>query len=163
MMRVVRRLIRGTEGGALVELAVSLPILVVILAGTVDFARVFNMSVSLQNAARAGAQYGAYSVANSGDTSTMQTTATGSIPQVTGVTATASRACMCATDAGVFSNTSPSANNCTAAASTACPTGHVVITVTVTATKTFSSLMSVLPGVPSSINLARSATLRVVN
>lgn len=161
-MDAIRRFIRRSEGGALVELAVSLPILVMILAGTVDFARVFNMSVSLTNAARAGAQYGAYSVANSGDTATMQTTATSST-NISGVAANASRTCMCATDAGVFSATSPSANNCSAAASVACPTGHVVITVTVTTSKTFSTLMSVLPGVPSSINLVRSATLRVVN
>jgi len=151
---------RSERGGALVELALTLPLLVIIIAGTVDFARVFYASVSLTNAARAGAQYGAFSLGNSGNATTMVSTAVNSVPDVKGgINATASRLCMCASDTGTLTATSP-ANTCTYT----CPSsGHIVATVTVTATKTFTTIMNLLPGVPGSINLSRSATLRVAN
>jgi Flp pilus assembly protein TadG len=153
---------RSDRGGALVELAVSLPLLVVILAGTVDFARVFYASVSLTNAARAGAMWGASKVSRSAPSeyATIEAKAI-SATNLTGVTASASRLCMCADNAGAFTPTSPP-NDCDAA----CPTGsggHIVMTVTVTTSKTFTTMMNILPGVPNSIPLSRAATLRVVN
>jgi Flp pilus assembly protein TadG len=141
-------------GSALVELAVTLPLLVLVMVGAVDFARVFYMGMELTNAARAGAQYGAYDPAHSGNIAGMQTAATGSI-NMTGVTATASRTCQCATGTGTFS-----AATCT----TTCPSGqHLVVTVTVTTSKTFTLLAGSVPGIPHSINLVRAATLRVPN
>jgi hypothetical protein len=84
----------------------------------------------------------------------MQTTATGSV-NITGVTATASRACQCATGSGTFS---------AATCSSTCPAGqHLVVTVTVTTSKTFTTVFGSLPGIPHTINLVRAATLRVPN
>ena len=149
------------RGSAVVELAVAMPLLVLILAATIDFARVFHMAENLQDAARAGAQYGAQSPSNSSNTATMQSTAT-SATALTGVTATAARTCKCATSSGVYSDTSPS-NDCTTAESTVCPTGHRVITVTVTTTKTFSTIFTgILPGILNSTALTRQATMEVV-
>jgi len=45
------------RGAAVVELAVLLPLLVLLFIGTVDFGRIFYFSLTLQNAARAGALY----------------------------------------------------------------------------------------------------------
>ncbi len=141
-------------GSALVELAVVLPLLVLVMAGAIDFARVFYTGMELTNAARAGAQYGAYNPAQSGNIAGMKTAATGSV-NITGVTATASRICQCATSAGTFS-----AATCT----TTCPSGrHLVVTVTVTASRSFTTLMGSFPGIPHSVDLVRSATLRVPN
>jgi Flp pilus assembly protein TadG len=42
---------------AVVELAVILPLLVLLFVGTVDFGRVFYFSLTLENCARAGALY----------------------------------------------------------------------------------------------------------
>jgi Flp pilus assembly protein TadG len=162
-MRGLARRLSSNRGSSLVELAVALPVLIVIIAGTIDFARVFYLSVSLTDAARAGAQYGSYSVARSGNVAGMETAATNAIPDVTGVSADAHRSCVCATDDGAFSDTSPSPNNCTDPAAVSCPGQHVVVTVTVTASKTFTTVMHVLPGVPTSIDLSRGATLRVAN
>ena len=159
---MVRHVIGREDGSALVELALTLPLLVLILAGAVDFARVFYTSIALTSAARAGAQYGSNTLAQTGDLTGMQTTAVNSV-NTPGIAAVATRSCQCATNAGAFSATSPSANNCTAPAATSCPTGHVVITVTVTTSKTFAPLMGNVPGVPSSVNLSRTATLRAVN
>jgi len=159
MFSSIRQRSESDRGSALVELAVSLPLLVVILAGTVDFARVFYASVSLTNAARAGAMWGASKVSRSAPSEypTIEAKAV-SATNLTGVTAQATRLCMCATDSGTFSPTSP-ANDCDAT----CSGGHIVMTVTVTTSKTFTTLMNILPGVPNSIPLSRAATLRVVN
>src|SRR4051794_29291485 len=89
-------------GSALVELAVALPLLVLVMVGVIDFARVFYVGMELTNAARAGAQYGAYNPAQSGNITGIRTAATGSV-NITGVTATPSRTCQCATSAGTFS------------------------------------------------------------
>jgi Flp pilus assembly protein TadG len=48
-----------SRGQSLTELALLLPLLVLILLGTVDLARVYNSYVTLTNAAREGARYGA--------------------------------------------------------------------------------------------------------
>jgi len=46
------------RGQALVELAILLPILLVILLGVIDFGRVFYAYVTITNASREGARYG---------------------------------------------------------------------------------------------------------
>ncbi len=69
----------GENGSAIVELALCVPVLILIVLGTGDFARVFYTSIALSDAARAGAQYGAHSVTQSGNTSGMQTAATGAV------------------------------------------------------------------------------------
>lgn len=141
-------------GSALVELAVVLPLLVLLMVGTIDFARVFYTGIELTNAARAGAQFGAYNPAQSGNIAGMQAAATGSV-NMTGVTATASRTCQCATSVGTFS-----AATCT----TTCPSGqHLVVTVTMSTSKTFTTVAGSFPGIPNTVSLVRAATLRVHN
>ena len=154
-----RRLVASETGSALVEIAVCLPVLLLLLFGSIDFGRVFYTAMELNNAARAGAQYGAYNLARSGSTATIQSTATGAV-NISGVSASASRSCQCATDSGTFSATSPSPNNCTAPVATSCPGTHRVVTVTVAASKTFVTIAS-FPGIPNSVALSRTATLRV--
>jgi Flp pilus assembly protein TadG len=152
--KILRRLTGSESGGALVELAVVLPMLLVIFAGVVDFARVFYTSISLTTAARAAAQYGSASRTNSFNVAEMQAMA--GAAGMTGVTAVASRTCRCATDDG------PAADFCTSPEEASCVGQHRVITVTVTASKTFTTFMDLLPGVSGSFQLSRSATMRVV-
>ena len=52
---------RGDEGGAAVELALLLPILLLMLSGTFDFSRALYETARLQSAARAGVQFGTQS------------------------------------------------------------------------------------------------------
>jgi Flp pilus assembly protein TadG len=153
MKRFFNRKIWGSDAGsALVELALTLPILVFAMVCAADFARVFYTAMELTNAARAGAQYGAINPAQSGDIAGMQTTATGSV-NMTGVNAAASRSCFCATGLGSFSP---------AACSTTCTGGqHLVVTVTVTTSKVFTTVVGAFPGVPHTVSLVRAATLRV--
>jgi Flp pilus assembly protein TadG len=158
----IRRTAESESGGALVELVVALPLLVLVLVATIDFSRVFYTAMALTNAARAGAQYGAYTVAQSGNIAMMQTTAINAT-STPGVVAVASRSCECATDSGTFSATTPTANDCTSPPATSCPGAHLVVTVTVVTSKTFNTIIGGAPGVPSSISLSRTATLRVAN
>lgn len=50
------------------ELAVTLPILIMIMLGAVDFGRVWSQGLALSNAVRAGAQYGSESTVAALDT-----------------------------------------------------------------------------------------------
>lgn len=135
------------------ELAISLPVLVLMLFGAADFARVFFTSTELVNAARAGAQYGALTTINSSATSTMQSRASAASPQISPYTvATPTRTCGCMSQTGTFT-----AQSCTA--SCASSSDHVAVYVTVTASKTFSPLVR-FPGLPASVALSRSVTLR---
>ena len=150
----------ATAGGALVELALVLPVLVLVFVGTIDFGRVFYTSQSLINAARAGVQYGAYTPARTADFAGMEAAAEAAT-STPGIAAVASRLCQCASDTGAFSATAPSANDCSTPVATSCPGGHRVVTVTVTTTKTFNTLMAGgLPGFLQSIDLTRTATMR---
>ncbi|HHW17284.1 MAG TPA: pilus assembly protein [Firmicutes bacterium] len=55
----MKRLIRGQEGQAVVELALVLPILIFLLLVIMEGGRIFAGYVELQNAARDGARYAA--------------------------------------------------------------------------------------------------------
>jgi len=50
--------LKRSEGQSLAELALTLPILLIILLGVVDFGRVFYDYVTITNASREGARYG---------------------------------------------------------------------------------------------------------
>ncbi|MEP6508002.1 MAG: TadE/TadG family type IV pilus assembly protein [Gemmatimonadales bacterium] len=49
---------RTEDGAALVELAVALPVLLLLAIGAAEFGRVYHTAVTVANAARAGAHYG---------------------------------------------------------------------------------------------------------
>lgn len=51
--------LRRRDGQSLAELAICLPLLLVLLMGVADFGRVFYAMISLENAARQGARYAA--------------------------------------------------------------------------------------------------------
>jgi Flp pilus assembly protein TadG len=159
-LRIVRDC-RSERGTALVELAVVIPLLLVLVLGTVDFGRIFYRSMAIGQAARAGAEYGAQNVGTSDDETDIKTAAKNSV--ATDVTLTDgdivwNRTCECATDAGTFSSTIPS-NTCTG---NPCPTSgtHLTITVNVTVTKSFSTLIP-YPAISNSVVISRSAKLRV--
>ncbi|WP_241985969.1 TadE/TadG family type IV pilus assembly protein [Cryobacterium sp. Hz7] len=54
MMRFLHR--RGERGAAAVEFALVLPILLLLVLGLIEFSRLYNIQISLSNAAREGAR-----------------------------------------------------------------------------------------------------------
>ncbi len=63
-------------GQALVELGLVLPLMVALLIGTVELARVAYVAIEVSNAAHAGAQYGAQSFVYATDSTGIQNAAT---------------------------------------------------------------------------------------
>jgi Flp pilus assembly protein TadG len=59
LARTISHLIADTKGAQIVELAVTLPLLVVIFVGIYDFGQAFNMKQKLSTATREGARFAA--------------------------------------------------------------------------------------------------------
>ena len=155
---------RSERGAALIELAVALPVLAIVLVGAIDFGRVFRLAMIVENAARAGAMYGAQDSAHAVDAAGMRL-AGGNVLTANGLIAlnavTAAPTCECANNSGGFSPRQPTAYDCSGAST--CPGGtHLVVRVTVTATKTFS-MTSAFLGLPTNVTIARTATMVAFN
>jgi len=151
---------RSAKGAALVEMVFALPLLVAALVGTADFARIFYYSIELTNAARAGAQYGAYNSARATETANIQAAARSAAPNLalTGspVAVTVSTVCQCATADGSGQpwTVITCGNLCTGGT-------HQFETVTVTATQTFTMISRFVPAIPNTLTVSRKATMRV--
>lgn len=59
LKRLIKKLRRSEKGQAMVEMALVLPILILIIGGIVDFGWLFYNKLALNNAAREGARYAA--------------------------------------------------------------------------------------------------------
>lgn len=135
-------------GGAAIELAVLLPVLILLAIGAAEFGRVYFTSIGVASAARAGAQYGSQSAAASSDTVGMNLAANAEAGSIGSVSPVSVRICRC-TDGSVTS--------CTAQ----CPMiGNPEVFVQTTATKTVTFLLK-YPGLPASTVVSRTAVFRV--
>ena len=85
----------GRRGTATVEFALMAPLLLLLMAGSLDFAMLLRTAACVADAARSGAQYGSLSVAHASDISGMQAAALNSAPGISDMTATAVQACQC--------------------------------------------------------------------
>ena len=143
----LRNLKRSETGGAMVELAVIVPVLVLIAIGVMDYARVYFTSVAVANAARAGAEWGAYEMG-----------------RVNRSTENQNFAKQDGAEAGVITVTSGSYCECSGAkvsCSTTCGAyGNPRVFVTDTASKTVTMLLR-YPGLPATVTVRRAATFRV--
>ena len=134
-------------GIALVEYALIVPLLLMLLAGVLNYSLALRMASCAASAARAGAQYGSRSILSSVDTAGIRSTALNSVPTVTGLTITSSQTCKCS-DGGAVS--------CTGT----CPSGSVSVYVQVTATGTASAIFN-YPGLAFSGNTSSRVLMRV--
>jgi Flp pilus assembly protein TadG len=153
----LRRLsIRSESGDSLVEMALLLPILTMLLLGTVDLGRLSYMSIEVSNAARAGVQYGQQNSTTWSNVTAMQTAATNDAADLVGVTqgnltAVATYWCQCSDGTSVTPNCFPSTPSCA--------TTHRVDYVKVVTTATYKPWFS-CPGIPSSTTLTSQAVMR---
>jgi len=113
----------------MVEVALVTPLLLLLLAGAVDIARLALFDTQLASGARAGAQYGSLNLITADNVAGMTAAAIADIPTVTPITVVSSSFCTC-TGGGA-------AVTCTA---TACSTTHRMLYVKVTVTGTFHAL-----------------------
>jgi Flp pilus assembly protein TadG len=84
-------------GQGLIELALTLPLLILILLGAAEFARFAWATIEATNAARAGAQFGAQTNITASDNAGMQTAALNDGVNLSGLTVTPAHWCACST------------------------------------------------------------------
>ena len=93
------------SGQAFIELALTVPFLVLLLLGAAELARVAYMAIELSNAAKAAVQYGAQNPTTAVDVSGMQTAAQLEAPDLynasstTNFTVTPTHSCVCSSGA----------------------------------------------------------------
>lgn len=138
--------IRKDDGAPLIELALLLPVLLLLLVGAVDYGRGYYAAIEVSSAAESGALYGTL---NPSDTAGMISMAKLDAADVSGLSATAAYGCEC-------SDGSNASANCVA--TPAC-SSNVVKYVQVTASANYSPILP-YPGIPSSISLSRTVRLR---
>lgn len=145
LQRLVRRIGDG-RGQALIETALVVPILVTLLIGAADLARVARASIAVTNAAKAGAQYGSENGFTAQDATGIATAASNEASNLT-LTTTSSYSCVCSDG---------SASTCL---NTDCATSHMEETLTVKTQASVTPLVH-LPLLPSTWNVQGQAIQR---
>jgi Flp pilus assembly protein TadG len=85
---------RSVRGTAMIEFAIALPLLMLVLAGAIDFGSACYVAIEVSNAARAGAQYGAQNGQTMLDTSGIVLAAKNEASNIlTSCTAAAGKSC----------------------------------------------------------------------
>jgi Flp pilus assembly protein TadG len=144
---------RSVRGSSTAELALILPVMIGLLLGALDYARVFYSAQAVTHAVGQGAMYGAQSVTFSQDTAGMVSAATAAASDISGFNATAARSCTCwSASAG----TETAMGTCT---STCTSPSVVRIYVTVAGTGVFNTFIN-YPGIPTTITISRTARMR---
>lgn len=155
------------RGQSIPELALALPVLLVLLVGAIDMGRFAYTAITLNDAARAGAAYGAQSMVTASDIPQIQCVAyrdgkditpisgspyTCGCPDGTswqcGLTASASTTCKCADGSNVKCGDG------------VCGGGTQIVYVTVNTQAQFKPITKLLP-IPSQVTLNATATRRV--
>lgn len=92
----VNRLSQGQRGSAIVELAIAIPVLILLVIGVADFGRMFLTGITVANAARATAEYATLTVENSAkDSSVLNQIGRDDAADIGGVLVTSERFCRC--------------------------------------------------------------------
>jgi hypothetical protein len=140
---------RNELGSALIELAIAIPVLVLLIIGVADFGRMFFTGITVANAARAAAEYGANSIDNSNlDSSVINQAGRDEAADVGGVTVTSEKFCRC------FDGTTPPCDG-------SCPDPYtwVEVFIKAKAQKTINLVLR-YPGLPQTLTFRDSATFR---
>lgn len=146
----------GDSGQGLIELALTLPLLMLILLGAAEFARFAWASIETANAARAGVQYGAQNQISASDNPGMQTAALNDGVNLSGLIATPSHSCACASAPLAPVVCTPAPPALPSCASTDIIIEYVQVNTTSTITPLFR-----WPGLPTTFTANGSAIMEV--
>jgi len=157
----IRALGKKDSGGAMVETALTLPLLVVMLLGAAEFGRIACTAIEVSSAARAGVSYGAQSTATVVDSTGIQKVASDDVPDLT-LTTTVARAGICADNSactGTASTTGPgSGPSCL---NTDCSTSQIETILTVTTSASVSPIITA-PGFKGPYTVTGRAVQKVL-
>ena len=160
-LRVGGHRVRSQSGQTLLEVALLTPLLLAMVLGVIDMGRYAYIAILVGNAARAGAAYGAQSLPQSVDITGIEAAADNDFQDngenVSTLAVSSSTACGCDSGGTITAAACSTATNLNAGM---CATGHWVVMVSVTASGTYSALFN-WPGIPNSLAVSRTATLRV--
>lgn len=138
-----------SSGQSAVELGFALPVLALMLVVAADFGRVFFAGIAVNNAARAGAQYGSQTVITAADIAGMKAAAATDGSNIAGLSATASQ-CTCERPSG----------SVTQCADSYCDANSTATFVEVDTSAPFSTILR-YPGVHHSFTLTGKAVMQV--
>ena len=150
-------------GQTLTEFALMLPFLLVLFLGVVELGRAAFITITVTNAATAGAEYGSTNNATAGDINGMKAAALedANYSGMTFTSPTPTYGCLCDTGSGVScTNPVPAQSTCKTIAATCTGSSHPVECVQVSTTATFSSLFH-YPGLPATFQTNGNAVMRV--
>ena len=139
--QMIKRIWRNEGGGALVETALTAPVLVFMLLGMVEFGRVAYIAIETSNAARAAVSYGSQNsitaVDTGGMTSVAQLEAASLASQNVNLSVSAVGNCSCSSP-----DTTVTPFACSGASTALCPDpSFVEQTLNVTVTATFDPIV----------------------
>jgi Flp pilus assembly protein TadG len=139
-------------GSALVEFALTMPILTALILGSAELGQMTYASVEVENAARAGVSYGCQTSATAGDTAGIQNAASADAPDITLGPTSVSTSCICSNGSGAASG---------ACVSTSCTTSQPETILTVQTQATLTPFVRA-PGLPGSFTLHGQAVQKVL-
>ena len=168
---------RDNCGAALVELALTTPLFILLLMGSVELGRLAYYSIEVANAARAGASFGAVNRGNAVEFDNIQNAARSDAPDLPNLVATPGYSCVCetvdnsTTPAMTSFNpsitSSPATASCDSAVINACTvssgtsTQKVIYFVSVSTQADVDPIVHV-PGLPTIYRLRGYSALRVL-
>jgi Flp pilus assembly protein TadG len=117
------------NGLALIEFSLITPLLLLALAGVLNYSVALRTASCLTDAARIGAWYGSQSLTNASNAAAMQAAALAAAPGIAGMTAAATKSCKCANGSAV---------PCTGG----CSSGNMLVYVQVTTQATSPTLFN---------------------
>jgi Flp pilus assembly protein TadG len=144
---------RKQRGQAMVELAIALPILLLLTLGVIEFGRAAYFSIEVSEAARAGAQYGSQGLAYAANADNITQAALNSAPEIGGGSMSVTvqpLSCVCPGTGSVTGGACAGVLGCS----------YPLVYVTVTTNYPMSTLFQ-YPGLPANFNLNGSSTLPV--
>ena len=165
---------RDDSGAALVELALTAPIFIILMLGGVELGRIAYYAIEVQNAARAGASYGAQNIATATvSVANIQQAAKNDAPDISDlVVVTPGQTCVCetftvSTGAASF-NPSSGTTSCTSSTITSCTTENSTTIQSVVGYVTVSTQANItpivrLPSLPNTYSLSGSSALRILS
>lgn len=138
-------------GQAILELALIMPIFVLLIVGAAEFGHLAYAAIEVANAARAGCAYGSQTHITASDNADIQLAAIKDGSNISGLTATPSHFCACSTGGTIACST----------ALASCPSPARIIEYVQVNTAASVAPIFNYPGISKTFNLSGQAIMRV--